>query len=460
MNSIQKAYSYIDSAYPEMIYTLQKWVSVPSLKADPAPDAPFGKEIRRMLDIAMDDCSHLGLPTQVFDGYAAHAEIGEGSDDDALAILVHLDVVPEGDGWHFPPYGAVIENDRMYGRGTSDDKGPAVAALYAVKAVKEANIPLKRKVKLIFGCDEESGSECIEHYKKVSTMPRSGFSPDASYPIINIEKGIIRVKLIGKTAADGLQVISFNTGERPNVVPGKAEAIVSGGADLLSKIKEISSEFDFPVIAELADENAVCITVTGVTGHAAYPESARNAIGEMLLVLRRLGAQGAISALADKVGMEYNGNSMKISVQDGISGYLTSNLGIIRCNGTTVEAILDIRYPVMANPEYIVKNIQDSFPSFDVQATKPVIPHYVPESSELVQCLLDSYCELTGLERKCLYTGGGTYAKELEEGVAFGASFPGSEDLAHQANEYIILEELKKNAKIFASAIVKLAGKA
>ena len=99
-----------------------------------------------MLDIAMDDCSHLGLPTQVFDGYAAHAEIGEGSDDDALAILVHLDVVPEGDGWHFPPYGAVIENDRMYGRGTSDDKGPAVAALYAVKAVKEANIPLKRKV--------------------------------------------------------------------------------------------------------------------------------------------------------------------------------------------------------------------------------------------------------------------------------------------------------------------------
>lgn len=458
MNRIQNAYSYIDSAFPEMIDTLQKWISVPSLKSAPAPNAPFGKEIRRMLDIAMDDCTRLGLPTQVFDGYAAHAEIGEGSDEDALAILVHLDVVPEGDGWRFPPYAAVIEDGRMYGRGTSDDKGPAVAALYAVKAVQEAEIPLKRKVKLIFGCDEESGSECIDHYKKVTTMPRSGFSPDASYPIINIEKGIIRVKLIGKTSDDGLQLLSFNTGERPNVVPGKAEALLSGGADLLAKVKEVSSEFDFPITAKRADENAVCITVTGVTGHAAYPESARNAIGEMLLVLRRLGIQGAIRDLADKVGMEFNGNSMKIAVQDGISGYLTSNLGIIRCDGTTVEATLDIRYPVMANPEYIVKNIQDSFSGFDIQATKPVLPHYVPENSELVQCLLDSYCELTGLERKCLYTGGGTYAKELEEGVAFGASFPGSEDLAHQANEYIVLEELKKNAKIFASAIVKLAG--
>ena len=460
MNRIQNAYSYIDSAFPEMIDTLQKWISVPSLKSAPAPNAPFGKEIRRMLDIAMDDCTRLGLPTQIFDGYAAHAEIGEGSDEDALAILVHLDVVPEGDGWRFPPYAAVIEDGRMYGRGTSDDKGPAVAALYAVKAVQEAEIPLKRKVKLIFGCDEESGSECIDHYKKVTTMPRSGFSPDASYPIINIEKGIIRVKLIGKTSDDGLQLLSFNTGERPNVVPGKAEALLSGGADLLAKVKEVSSEFDFPITAKRADENAVCITVTGVTGHAAYPESARNAIGEMLLVLRRLGIQGAIRDLADKVGMEFNGNSMKIAVQDGISGYLTSNLGIIRCDGTTVEATLDIRYPVMTNPEYIVKNIQDSFSGFDIQATKPVLPHYVPENSELVQCLLDSYCELTGLERKCLYTGGGTYAKELEEGVAFGASFPGSEDLAHQANEYIVLEELKKNAKIFASAIVKLAGKA
>ena len=276
-------------------------------------------------------------------------------------------------------------------------------------------------------------------------MPRSGFSPDASYPIINIEKGIIRVKLIGKTGTEGLKVLSFNTGERPNVVPGKAEALVAGGSKLIATVQKIAPGFDFPVSAEEAGEGTVRITVTGVTGHAAYPESARNAIGEMLLVLRKLGAQNAVSALAEKVG---------------ISGYLTSNLGIIRCDGKTVEAILDIRYPVMANPEYIVKNIQDSLPGFDVQATQPVVPHYVPENSELVQCLLDSYCEVTGLERKCLYTGGGTYAKELEEGVAFGASFPDSEDLAHQANEYIVLEDLKKNAKIFASAIVKLAGKA
>ena len=454
-----KLNAIIESMHDEMLDTLQKWIRVPSVKGEAAPGAPFGKEVRSMLDMALADCEQMGFKTQNFDGYIAHADLGEGSDEDALAILAHLDVVPEGDGWKYPPYGAVIENGRMYGRGTSDDKGPAVAALYAMKAVKDAGIPLRRKVRLILGCDEESGWEDIAHDNKVATMPRMGFSPDASYPIINIEKGICRLELHGVLSNEGLQVIAFNNGERPNVIPGRASALVAGDAATVAQAEAAAKKLDIPAEVQLTDKG-VSITVTGISGHAAYPETARNANGEMLLLLRELGVQGDLCLLADKIGLDYRGEGLEISVSDGISGYLTCNLGIIRAGEGGVYATLDIRYPVMTNPDMIIKNVSASLPGMRVEAMEVKEPHYVPAGSELVQNLLDAYHEVTGYERKCLYTGGGTYARSLQEGVAFGASFPQDEDLAHQANEYADIEGLYKNIKIFALAIVKLAGKA
>lgn len=454
-----KLNAIIESMHDEMIDTLQKWIRVPSVKGEAAPGAPFGKEVRSMLDMALADCEQMGFKTQNFDGYIAHADLGEGSDEDALAILAHLDVVPEGDGWKYPPYGAVIENGRMYGRGTSDDKGPAVAALYAMKAVKDAGIPLRRKVRLILGCDEESGWEDIAHYNKVATMPRMGFSPDASYPIINIEKGICRLELHGVLSNEGLQVIAFNNGERPNVIPGRASALVAGDAATVAQAEAAAKKLDIPAEVQLTDKG-VSITVTGISGHAAYPETARNANGEMLLLLRELGVQGDLRLLADKIALDYKGEGLEISVSDGISGYLTCNLGIIRAGEGGVYATLDIRYPVMTNPDMIIKNVSASLPGMRVDAMEVKEPHHVPAGSELVQKLLDAYHEVTGYERKCLYTGGGTYARSLQEGVAFGASFPQDEDLAHQANEYADIEGLYKNIKIFALAIVKLAGKA
>ena len=454
-----KLNAIIESMHDEMIDTLQKWIRVPSVKGEAAPGAPFGKEVRSMLDMALADCEQMGFKTQNFDGYIAHADLGEGSDEDALAILAHLDVVPEGDGWKYPPYGAVIENGRMYGRGTSDDKGPAVAALYAMKAVKDVGIPLRRKVRLILGCDEESGWEDIAHYNKVATMPRMGFSPDASYPIINIEKGICRLELHGVLSNEGLQVIAFNNGERPNVIPGRASALVAGDAATVAQAEAAAKKLDIPAEVQLTDKG-VSITVTGISGHAAYPETARNANGEMLLLLRELGVQGDLRLLADKIGLDYKGEGLEISVSDGISGYLTCNLGIIRAGEGGVYATLDIRYPVMTNPDMIIKNVSASLPGMRVEAMEVKEPHHVPAGSELVQNLLDAYHEVTGYERKCLYTGGGTYARSLQEGVAFGASFPQDEDLAHQANEYADIEGLYKNIKIFALAIVKLSGKA
>ena len=448
----------LDSLKDEMVATVQEWVRVPSVANDDVqPGTPFGPDVRRMLDKAMADADQMGFKTESFDGYIGHADLSEGDDEEALAILAHLDVVPVGDGWKLEPFGAEIKDGRIYGRGSSDDKGPAVAAMYAMRAVQQAGIPLKRKVRLILGCDEESNWTDIDHYKKVAHMPRMGFSPDASYPVINIEKGMCGLGLTADVAKEGLEIISFNVGERPNVVPGQAVATIKGGIELAEKAGHISRKYGWPVSAE-AKDGVVTLTATGINGHAAMPESARNAIGQMLITLRDLGAEGAIKTLADAVGTEYDGESLGIKVADKISGPLTCNMGIIRVDAERVYARLDIRFPLLVNPDMLTHVIRQHLPGFTVDGARAKTPHYVPENSELVQELLNAYHEVSGLEKKAIAIGGGTYARSLREGVAFGASFPGDEDVAHQADEYVSIDSLVKSMKIIAYAIVKLAG--
>ncbi len=442
----------------EMMETVQKWVRIPSVKGDAAPGAPFGAEARKALDTAMADCEKFGLKTQIFDGYAGHADLGEGNTRDALAILAHLDVVPVGDGWTKEPFGGERADGKIYGRGTSDDKGPAVAALYAMRAVKEAGVPLRRKVRLILGCDEECGSSDMAYYKKATEMPRSGFSPDADYPVINIEKGGSHVRFVGDLCPEGLQVLSMQVGERANVIPGFASALVEGDEDLAVKAEEAGKKLGFPVKATVGN-GAVILETTGLTGHAAFPSHGKNAIGQMLLIFKELGAQGALLELADSVGMTYNGENLGIAMRDDVSGELTASLDIIRVENGKVEAVMDVRYPVLFHPGrmYELLNQRLQYLKAEDAGTRP--PHFVSDKTELVQELLEAYHEVTGGEKRTIAIGGGTYAQSMEEGVAFGALFPGEVEMAHQADEYITEESLFQNARIFARAIIRLAGK-
>ena len=442
----------------EMMETVQKWVRIPSVKGDAAPGAPFGVEARKALDTAMADCEKFGLKTQIFDGYAGHADLGEGNTRDAIAILAHLDVVPVGDGWTKEPFGGERADGKIFGRGTSDDKGPAVAALYAMRAVKEAGVPLRRKVRLILGCDEECGSSDMAYYKKVTEMPRSGFSPDADYPVINIEKGGSHVRFVGDLCPEGLQVLSMQVGERANVIPGFASALVEGDEDLAVKAEEAGKKLGFPVKATVGN-GAVILETTGLTGHAAFPSHGKNAIGQMLLIFKELGVQGALLELADGVGMTYNGENLGIAMRDDVSGELTGSLDIIRIENGKVEAIMDVRYPVLFHPGrmYELLNQRLQYLKAEDDGTRP--PHFVSDQTELVQELLEAYHEVTGGEKRTIAIGGGTYAQSMEEGVAFGALFPGEVEMAHQADEYITEESLFQNARIFARAIIRLAGK-
>ena len=461
----------VESYRDELIENIRQWIAIPSVQGEPAGEnAPFGREVRRMLDTALADGERFGFAVRDIDGYAGDISYGEG--EQTLGMLAHLDVVPLGDGWTHDPLGGEIEDGRLYGRGTTDDKGPALCALYALRAVKEAGIPLKHGVRLILGCDEETGMTDMRHYASKVKMPDYGFSPDAEFPVINIEKGGINMRLSAVTGGeDGaeLPVYSLYAGERPNVVPGEAVAVVGlehitlkALNEKLSAIAATHERFDLKAVAE--GEDRARIIATGVNGHAAMPERGVNAAGMLLIALKELNAGGgshdAIAMLADAVGMDYTGEKLGIACQDELSGALTCNLGILRYDQNEISALLDIRYPLCASEETLLGQAALRVsPTLSVSRTHSHTPLHVPADSPIVQGLLKVYHEVTGLPAYTIAIGGGTYSRMMPNTVAFGVCFPGDMDVCHIADEYIDIENMMLGVKVFAHAIVELAGK-
>ena len=296
----------------------------------------------------------------------------------------------------------------------------------------------------------------MDYYAQHCDMPRVGFSPDANFPVINTEKGMLHLDLHGEYCHTGLRVKEISVGERCNVVPGLASALVYGDEALCEQIAQCGVEAK----TELKD-GLVKISTEGVPGHAAFPWNTRNALGQLLLVLKAVGVEGALATLADCVGMEFDGKSLGIKCEDNTSGPLTCNMGILRYNEQDgLYATLDIRYPILASHTALLKCITDALaPCVTVTVDSQKDPHHVAPNSLLVKALMSAYAEVTGdTESKPMAIGGGTYAKVLEEGVAFGSLFLDEEELAHQANECIDLENLFKNLYIFVRAIENLQG--
>ena len=461
----------VDSYRDELIENIRKWIAIPSVQGEPAGEnAPFGAEVRKMLDTALADGARFGFEVRDIDGYAGDITLGSG--EQTMGMLAHLDVVPLGDGWKHDPLGGEIDGGRLYGRGTTDDKGPALCALYAMRAVKEAGIPLKHGVRLILGCDEETGMSDMRHYASKVKMPDYGFSPDAEFPVINIEKGGVNLRLskvTGGEADAAIPVYSLYAGERHNVVPAEASAVVGLNGltldalnDRLAAIAARHDRFALNAVAE--GEGRARIVANGVNGHAAMPWSGVNAAGMLLVALSELGAGGgsrkAIAMLAEAVGMDYTGEALGIACRDELSGELTCSLGILRYDGNEISALLDIRYPLCANEETMLgqaaKRVAPA--GMSVCCADSHTPLHVPAESRIVQGLLKVYHEVTGLDAYTIAIGGGTYSRMMPNTVAFGVCFPGDMDVCHIADEYIDLEKMMLGVKIFAHAIAELAG--
>jgi len=486
-----------DSIQTELVKTLKDLLSIPSTKGVPECGAPFGKETKRALEYMLCEGNKMGFRTLDLDGFAGYIEFGEG--DREISILCHLDVVPAGEGWKFDPFTPFIQDGKLFGRGTNDDKGPAVATLYSMKSLKEQGYVPPCRIRLILGLDEESGSQCMAHYKSKQALPDLGFTPDAKFPVIFAEKGILHIKIKGEfdttfPATESIVLISGFGGERANMVPATctiswinnpANKLITNDLFLnLSKInnKELSADKDEKVQiycnsadsesvgkenmvnSNFANVSIVQKTITGAPGHASMPEFGVNAISKAMIELYELFADKQMSHpfikfYNDFFGITTDGSLLGIDYNDCESGALTCNVGLLELTTSGVEMTVDIRYPVTANPEEICSIIRDK-----CEATGLIIddivdnpPLYVDKNSVLVSTLLNVYNETTSSDSKPVAIGGGTYARSIPNIVAFGPNFIKEDDVAHQAGEYIKLDDLFLCEKIYQKAIQALA---
>lgn len=458
-----KLLSILDTYQDEMIKTLQQVIQIPSVETEPQPGAPFGQEVARSLEFMVDAGRALGMKARNVDGYAGHVEIGEG--EDLIGVLVHLDVVPAGSDWTYPAFGGEIHDGKLYGRGTLDDKGPAVAALYGLKAIQESGIKLNKRVRLILGTDEESGWKDLPYYFEREEKPRQGFSPDAMFPIIHAEKGSATFKIGAHFAASsGARVVSFQSGERTNIVPDRATAVVAG-LDVESVRAAASTFSPLPgaSVCFEAGEQGITITTKGVSAHGAMPEEGVNAAVELATFLATLPLPvdqlGLVEFMRDHLRGQYNGQGLGIGFRDEVSGLLTANLGIVRWSDDLAELSINTRFPISFTGEQIhdgARRVAEAAGlTYTVVSTGK--PHHVPKDSPVVKVLQRVYQEETGEEPTAFAIGGGTYAKMMAEAVAFGPVFPGEPELAHQKDEHISLENLRRCARIYALAMIGLA---
>ncbi len=447
----------------EMIEALDKLLRVESIKAEPQNNMPYGKGLFDVLMKMMSLAEHLDFDSVNLFSHMGYVDYGEG--DEIFAVLTHLDVVPAGDGWTVPPFQATVKDGRIYGRGTVDNKGPAVAALFALSAIQENCINLKKRVRLIFGCDEESGWSDMAFYKEHGgVIPDMAISPDADFPIISAEKGLLQLAL--KKAKyevenrSGIEVICINGGDRVNVVPDRCECVLRGNTSALKDMLELfNADVEVPVKIEM-QEDGVHLYTEGESEHGSRPEKGKNAIAYMLVFLNQLPLKknhlsDAIYQLAQYVGVATDGSLMGIAAKDA-SGALTMNLGYVKTTENEVEAGLDIRYPVTAQHNDIVSGVQAKMTEFEIEECFALAAHVVSEDSPLVVGLKKAYEEVTGEPATCLAMGGATYARAFPNAVAFGPIFPGQKSTEHQADEYIEIESFVKMADVIANAIVTL----
>lgn len=448
---------YIRAHADELLADLAALIQIPSVEGEPAPDAPFGREVARCLHETLALCEKLGFRTVNMDNRVGWCECGEG--EEMVAVLGHLDVVPAGDGWQAAePFSGEVKDGRIYGRGTIDDKGPTVAALYALAALKDAGFVPSRRIRILFGTNEETGCQDMVWYlEHGGEVPMMGFTPDGEYPIINGEKGIMNCVYARKLSQTGdYRLTRFEGGTAGNVSPAYAVAELACPTEAAGKIA-----LDKVTVTPI--DGGIRIEAAGVSAHGSTPEQGENAIGRLALALSQLPLDGdladCMAFLADRIGLETRGESLGLAMRDDLSGDLTVNLGVAAFAEDTLSLTLSVRYPVTKTYDMAHPRLERAFSlgGFHETKMKHKAAIYMPPESELIRKLAKVYEEQTGDKAVLKSIGGGTYAKSIPNLVAFGPVFPGDEIREHKPDEYMEVERLLQNAEILAAAIYELA---
>lgn len=465
--------AFIDVEFDQMKKDLAELVSIPSV-LDPATacnGSPFGRNAAEALDKVLRLASSMGFRTRNYDGYAGEVTLGSGSH--MVGILGHIDVVAAGDGWNTPPFEMTVENGCMYGRGTSDDKGPLVSSLYAMKYIDQKGLlPEGSSVRLIIGADEEEELRCIEYYlAHADRLPDVSFVPDGYFPLVNCEKGLIDFDLNYASKPDAnaeafLEDLYGGTGR--NMVPGKAsckirlsEAAVNSNraGEMIDALK------GFKGISVSGPDSEGCITLgsEGISTHAMSPEKGRNAISHLLHALYgsgiRFDHRDFIDSYEHAIGLDIHAERLGCNWADEESGELTFNVGIIEQNSDGFVLRANTRWPVSYSYEDIAKHLVAGLESFGFKYSELL---YMPSlnisrDSELITKLMEAYTEITDdTENDAFSIGGATYARSIPNAVSFGPLFPYETELAHEANECLSEDSFRKMTMIYIRALEKL----
>ncbi|WP_300343342.1 Sapep family Mn(2+)-dependent dipeptidase [Fusobacterium sp.] len=435
----------LEENFIEFLGNLDRLISIPSYYQEDKSVYPFGENIQKVLEEMLSICKELGFKTYIDpEGYYGYAEVGEG--DKLVGVLGHLDVVPPGnlEKWDNPPFSPVIKDGKYYGRGSQDDKGPTLAAIYALKTLLDSGLKLNYRVRFIFGTDEENLWRDMPKYIEKEEMPTIGFTPDSKFPLIYSEKGLLQCKLVGKNESG----MVFKGGDAFNSVP--SNMIVPKDEELKRVLTELNYEFE---------EKENDIEIIGKSVHAQVAETGINAINRYMHALTLLGKESKSGKFISEnlIGFDFAEPIFGL-IKDEHSGELKFNVGKIEFTENEEILGIDMRIPVTYDKEEIVKTLSEKAKEygFEYRQHDYLKSIYVPLDSELITTLMSAYQEVTGdMESQPVASGGATYARAMENCVAFGCVLPGRPKTEHQPNEYIVLDDMKQAMKIYMKAFEK-----
>lgn len=458
----------------EIIQKTQDLIRIPSVNTfSTNPNKPFGEAANDALIYMLTLGKELGFRTKNLDGYCGYIEFGEG--EEILGIIGHLDVVPEGEDWTYPPFSATISDDNIFGRGAIDDKGPVIASLYAMKIVMD-QCQLNKRVRLILGLNEEKDWKCINYYKKHEELPTIGFSPDADFPCIYAEKSIMTCYISMDYSTQANQSIVIKTidcNNNPlNVVPKICSIILKINpnsllmCDLISYAKDFIQQSNLEIDLYKIDEEEIKLTSHGIQAHAAHPDLGENAISQLLVLLQQIFNHYKISLsfldfFTHYIGMQYDGKYLGINESDE-SGNLTLNVGTLKLENNNLKFDMNLRVPVMSDCQEIenkFKTILSSYSDLTFETTHYMPSLYLSKDNYLVRTLCNIYNETTHSNLEPIAIGGATYARAFENCISFGANLPGHKDMCHQTDEFISIDNLLLACEIYARAIYELGTK-
>lgn len=458
----QEIYSFFQKHREKYLESIQKLIRIPSVShPDEDEKYPFGESCARALDVALTMGKEMGFLVQNH-AYYCGSIILPGVEEKEIGIFAHLDVVPEGDGWKRPPYEPYIEDGWLFGRGSADNKGPAITALYAIYCLKELGVKLKHTVRLVLGCSEENGMRDIQYYVKYYPLPVFSFTPDASFSVCYAEKGIIEAEFYTTLPNE---ILEFSAGVASNAVAGKGYAILPAKAE--EKIR--SATKSFPNIEIEIEQEYLKVQATGISAHAAFPEGAVNAgakLAEFLCKSEWLGKDALqVLAFPAKCFKEHYGNAFGIAYEESECGRLTAICGMIRTEGNHLILNANIRYPAGMQAEKIKERLNEKAHSYGWKTSfiNDDPPMYMSPECPVIKVLNDICIRRLGKNFTPYSMGGGTYARRLPNAVAFGPGIQGQKKPGlkghgegHQPDECVQLKTLEDAFYIYVQALQEI----